>query len=149
VTGDDGLARVLFRLTVVTAVATFVATGVLATVLGRAAAVIVGVAGCVVLAGILLVCLLSMSAASQPAEQELDRVVVRVGSVVRFRDMRTGRRMQYRILPDDEALEHPLALPASSPAAQALLGAHPDDEVAVVEHNLVVEDVAEVHSDDG
>ena len=148
VKGPDPLTRGLFTLTVVTSAATFAAMAVMATAVGRAAAVVVGVAGCVVLIAILVVCLLAAAAASQPAAPEPDPTAVRVGSVVRFRDARTGRRMEYRILPDEQALKQPLALPESSPAAQALLGAQPGDDVAVVERNLVVEDVIDPAADD-
>jgi hypothetical protein len=148
VEGHSPLARVLLRSTVITSVATFAAIAVLATAVSRAAAVVAGLAGCLVLSVILVACLVGAAAATRPAEPEPDATAVRVGSLVRFRDVRTGRRMEYRILPDDQALEQPLALPESSPAAQALLGSQPNDEVAVVERNLVIEDVVTPAADD-
>jgi hypothetical protein len=137
----DSLARILFRLAVGTFAATVAGMAVMVELVGREAAVLIGAAGGVMLLIVLVVCLLAIAASKQPGEPDRG-VVVQIGSVVRFRDARTGRTAQYLILPDELAALNPHALPESSPAAQALLGAQPEEEVLVVERSLVVEEVS-------
>jgi hypothetical protein len=137
----DPLARTLFRLAVGTFVSTIAGMAGVLGLAGEEPAVVVGVVGGVMLLIVLVMCLLAITAREQPGE--LDRgAIVQIGSMVRFRDARSGRTAQYRILPDEEAARYPHALPESSPAAQALLGAQPEERVLVVERSLVVEEVS-------
>jgi Transcription elongation factor, GreA/GreB, C-term len=106
---------------------------------GRHAAVLVGVAGGALLVVTLIVSVLAAAASAAPGQ--LDGDVVRVGSEVLIVDPRTGRRVRYTILPDEQAAVAPDALPVSSPVARALLGARPDDTVDVVERTLRVDEV--------
>ena len=137
----DPLARTLFRLAVGTFVSTIGGMAVMVELAGNEAAILVGAVGGVMLFVVLVMCLLAITAREQPGELESGEIV-QIGSMVRFRDARTGRTAQYRILPDEQAARYPHALPESSPAAQALLGAQPEEEVLVVERSLVVEEVS-------
>jgi Transcription elongation factor, GreA/GreB, C-term len=136
-------ARRVARILLWVALGTFAVT--VASVLGadvlawRHAAVLAGVAGAALLLVALVVSVLAVAASASPGRLNGD--VVRVGSEVLIVDPRTGRRVRYTILPDEQAAVAPDALPASSPVARALLGARPDDTVEVVERTLRVDEV--------